>query len=144
MVYLWWKYKCCLILEAGCAITITKKSILSNRNTPDVVFDWDDDGKCCICIKTHPESDWWNGFNGNTLQRDLSALIAFSLPPSVPLLSRILPSDACKIHKQGINIRWVLLCYPNTSVPGKSCIPEEPQLWALQFQALWLSLLSWI
>uniref|UniRef100_A0A8C5T3T9 Ankyrin repeat domain 13C n=1 Tax=Malurus cyaneus samueli TaxID=2593467 RepID=A0A8C5T3T9_9PASS len=38
-------------------------------------------------------------------ERDLSVLIAFSLPPLVPLLSRILPSDACKIHKQGINIR---------------------------------------
>lgn len=71
----------------------------------------------------HPESNFWNGFSGNTLQRDLSALTAFSLPPLVPLLSRILPSDACKIHKQGINIRWVLLLYPDISVPGKSWIP---------------------
>lgn len=29
-------------------------------------------------------------------------------PATVPLLSRILPSDACKIYKQGLNIRQVL------------------------------------
>ncbi|XP_035392523.1 ankyrin repeat domain-containing protein 13C-like isoform X2 [Electrophorus electricus] len=32
-------------------------------------------------------------------------LICLSSHDSVPLLSRILPSDACKIYKQGINIR---------------------------------------
>lgn len=120
MVYLGWKYKSCLILEAGCADPITKNQFYHIEHLMLVVFDGDGDGKCCICIKT---SNCWNGFSGNSLQRELSALIAFSLPPLVPLLSRILPSDACKIHKQGINIRWVLLLYPDISVPGKSWIP---------------------
>lgn len=45
-------------------------------------------------------------FTQSTLQRNLVVLIVQSLYLLlVPLLSRILPSDACKIHKQGINIR---------------------------------------
>lgn len=132
------------MLQAVCAIT-NQFYLQTEIPLVLVVFDWDDDGKCCICIKTHPESNWWNGFNGNTLQRDLSVLIAFSLSPLVPLLSRILPSDACKIHKQGINIRWVLLLYPNTCVPGKSWIPvgltESPEASGhIHDTALWLGI----
>lgn len=36
----------------------------------------------------------------------VSHVLTVSLP-AVPLLSRILPSDACKIYKQGLNIRQV-------------------------------------
>lgn len=35
-------------------------------------------------------------------------VLTVSFHVAVPLLSRILPSDACKIYKQGLNIRQVL------------------------------------
>lgn len=38
---------------------------------------------------------------------DVSCVFTVSFHVAVPLLSRILPSDACKIYKQGINIRQV-------------------------------------
>ena len=38
----------------------------------------------------------------------VSHVLTVSLHVAVPLLSRILPSDACKIYKQGLNIRQVL------------------------------------
>ncbi|CAF92895.1 unnamed protein product, partial [Tetraodon nigroviridis] len=39
----------------------------------------------------------------------------------VPLLSRILPSDACKIYKQGLNIRQVLLDTTLTDFTDMKC-----------------------
>lgn len=38
----------------------------------------------------------------------VSRVFTVPSPAAVPLLSRILPSDACKIYKQGLNIRQVL------------------------------------
>lgn len=38
----------------------------------------------------------------------VSRVVTVPSPATVPLLSRILPSDACKIYKQGLNIRQVL------------------------------------
>lgn len=38
----------------------------------------------------------------------VSRVVTVPSPAAVPLLSRILPSDACKIYKQGLNIRQVL------------------------------------
>ena len=48
------------------------------------------------------------GFIVLTIQTAVAVVLIFDsyyLTPSVPLLSRILPSDACKIYKQGLNIR---------------------------------------
>lgn len=42
------------------------------------------------------------------LNLDVLHTLTVSFHVAVPLLSRILPSDACKIYKQGINIRQVL------------------------------------